>query len=99
MTMSFRYYYSCDDKDILYAHKFDYHDNVRLDDGDFSIHYLEYLAEEAAEDFFYNHDGWECKDWPRNFYFWDSNEDYIGMVSIEQEARPVFLASFVHEDE
>ena len=42
-----------------------------------------------AEDFFHNHDGWECS-WPLNFRVWKENGELIGDFKVEMEAVPEF---------
>ena len=52
---------------------------------------VEDIAAEAAEDYFRNHDGWEC-DWPLTFVIFDGGE-VIGKCEVELEHNPSFSAS------
>ena len=49
------------------------------------------IAEEAAEDHFINHDGWESS-WPVNFEIFDLENNTLGVYSVELENRPTFSA-------
>lgn len=49
-----------------------------------------YAAEEAAEDYFYNHDGWE-DGWPIQLELYIDCKS-IGMFTVDYESRPVFSA-------
>ena len=51
---------------------------------------LEYLAEEAAEDYFNNHDGWESS-WPLTFTIFQ-DEKKIGQIVVDMETVPRFHA-------
>jgi hypothetical protein len=50
----------------------------------------EYIAEECAEDFYENQDGWEAS-WPINFYlFEDGKDDYFAVVEVHLDFTPTF---------
>ncbi len=53
---------------------------------------IENIAQEAADDFFSNHDGWECR-WPKDFIIYSEDKKLLGMCEVEQEAQPFFCAS------
>jgi hypothetical protein len=57
----------------------------------FSPSAAHWLAEEAAEDFFSEHDGWECA-WPLAFRVFDGDVD-LGLWSVDMESRPHFMAT------
>lgn len=51
-----------------------------------------YIAEECAEDYYHNHDGWECE-WPQTVYLRETEEGPIVEVfSVDMEAVPQFSA-------
>jgi len=54
----------------------------------------EYIAEDAAQDYFDNHDGWEST-WPLTFIILDENLNELGQFVIEMEAVPQFWATKV----
>lgn len=60
-------------------------------DATLSDKFNAYVAETAAENYYWNHDGWD-DDWPLNFYFWDENGNYLGQWSISMESVPRFSA-------
>ena len=53
----------------------------------------DWLAEEVAEDYHANHDGWE-DDWPVTFTIWKGDE-CLGKWSVDLEAVPSFSARAV----
>ncbi len=55
---------------------------------------LEEIAQEAAEDYFHQHDGWESV-WPIDFYIYE-NDKLIGVCNVEKESQPLFTAR--HKD-
>lgn len=90
-----KYYYqpmifNYDEKDIESAIEFDsfntFHDAV---------------VEDAAEDFYDNHDGSEYADsWHGSYIgmnLWDSNKEFIGEFEVHFETQPVFTAYRVEE--
>ena len=58
--------------------------------GDLSIDDAQSLSEEAAEDFYNNHDGWEC-DWPIEFKILIGDE-LSKSIKVELDNCPVFSA-------
>lgn len=55
---------------------------------------LKYVAEEAAEDYFHEHDGWECN-WPLEFLILDITGKELGLFEVDMEAKPDFHAAKV----
>lgn len=54
------------------------------------------LAEECARDFFYEHDGWEYRDWQGNerfFFLYKEDMTFLGKYSVSMDIEPVFMAS------
>jgi hypothetical protein len=50
------------------------------------------VAEECAQDFHSNHDGWECR-WPREFELFESEDGpAVAKLLIERESVPLFTA-------
>lgn len=49
-----------------------------------------WLAEDAAEDFYNNRDGWECK-WPIRFDIYNG-EKWLGAHEVHLEMKPSFTA-------
>ena len=93
------FFYSFDMKDLDNAHEFEFKYAIKIDeDGDIDTYAMEDLAEAAADDFVDEHDGWECTDWPYEFYFWDADKNYLGKVSVECELIPRYYGNFIHED-
>ena len=58
----------------------------------------QYIAEDAAKDFFHNHDGWEST-WPLEFVILNNALQEIGRFSIDMEAVPTFWATSLKEEE
>jgi hypothetical protein len=52
---------------------------------------IDYIAEECAEDFYHNHDGWEHQ-WPKTFFIFDESENLLGTFEIHLEHQPTFRA-------
>lgn len=50
-----------------------------------------WLAEDAAEDFFHEHDGWKSK-WPLVFNIYDDGR-HLGRYSVDVENQPHFYAA------
>lgn len=80
-----KYLYSFDMKDFDNTFEF----KPKYSNIDYS---LEDLAEEMAEDYYDNHDGWEWKDWPYDIYIWDEDEKYLGASTVHMEYKPHFYA-------
>ena len=57
---------------------------------------LEWLVEDMAKDYIYNHDGWEIAgSWhgnEREFVVWDSNKNFVGKFDVLLEYEPIFHA-------
>lgn len=50
------------------------------------------MAKQRAQDFFDEHDGWECE-WPIKIYLHETEDGpEIAKVFVELEAEPVFYA-------
>jgi hypothetical protein len=58
--------------------------------------YLEYIAEDAAEHFFYTCEGWDAT-WPITFEIFKNEalgvHESIGKVEVDLEYTPAFMAS------
>lgn len=54
----------------------------------------EYLAEDCAEDYHSNHDGWEAY-WPLTITLAREDETIIGTFSVEREHKPEFFATCI----
>jgi hypothetical protein len=52
---------------------------------------LEYIAEECADDYHSNHDGWEDS-WPVTFLLWDNQGRELGTFEVYRDTEPVFRA-------
>lgn len=53
---------------------------------------LDYVAEDAAENYHSYHDGWESS-WPLTFVILDDDLNELGRFSVDREAVPQFHAS------
>lgn len=51
---------------------------------------LEAAAESYSEHFHDNCDGWECS-WPITFSIADSEDKFLGNVSVDRQSTPVFM--------
>lgn len=51
----------------------------------------EYLAQDAAEDYHSNHDGWESH-WPIDFTLFREDGTKIGEYTVDRDVEPVFFA-------
>lgn len=51
---------------------------------------LEWIAQECAEDFHNEHDGWESR-WPRNFTLLDDSGNELGTFKVDREYEPSFV--------
>lgn len=58
---------------------------------------LSYIAEDAAQDRFYDAGGDLANpmDWPRKFYIFDTDKKYLGLFSVNMEYSPDFHAERV----
>lgn len=52
--------------------------------------YLESLAQDAALDYFENHDGWESS-WPMDIELFADGKS-VGIFAVEMEQVPIFIA-------
>jgi hypothetical protein len=53
-------------------------------------------AQECAEDFHDNHDGWECNSWPYTFALREKEDGpVVGRYAVEREAVPSFCATLI----
>lgn len=57
---------------------------------------LESVAEECAEDYESNHDGWEDS-WPIELSLFDENDELMGRFRVDREYNPVFSATSIKE--
>lgn len=56
---------------------------------------LEMIANQCAEDFFNNHDGWEAP-WPLEIYLHESEDGpEVAKLFVEMEAEPVFYSKVI----
>lgn len=53
----------------------------------------EWIAQDAGEDFYNNHDGWEAE-WPLELSLYD-NGQFLGCFKVELESVPQFYSSLV----
>jgi hypothetical protein len=53
---------------------------------------LEDKAQDAANDWHYNHDGWEYSSWSIEIDLYDENEKILGKFSVDRDVEPVFSA-------
>lgn len=72
-------------------HKMDWRNKVETV---FEADDLDSVAEDCAEDYEYNCDGWESS-WPIVFHIWDEKDNYLGCRKVEKEYSPSFSASEV----
>lgn len=79
------YHYSFDTNDFSYSFTF----QQKYPNIDYS---LEDLAEEMADDYYHNHDGWECKNWPYDICIWDEDGKYLGVSTVHMDYQPLFYA-------
>jgi hypothetical protein len=70
----------------------------KVDDPDFDrkafefqtpSEYLRHVAQDAANDYYQKHDGWEAI-WPCGFYIFDTEGNLLGVFTVEREYDPVF---------
>lgn len=53
---------------------------------------MEMMANQCAEDYFHNHDGWESP-WPRDLFLYETEYGpSIAKLFVEMEAEPVFYS-------
>lgn len=75
----------------FYEYSVEPHDERYAFESKFTPDSKHWLAEDAAEDFFHNHDGWECK-WPMVFNVYDDDK-HLGRYSVDVEHQPHFSAT------
>ena len=90
--------------ELLYYTVEDFNDGIEdafAMKGDFYLEdkwELEMAAQDCAQNFWTNHDGWECS-WPLNFTIYTPDGKILGTFEIEQEYDPVFSARSIEESE
>ena len=52
---------------------------------------LAWIAEECADDYHTDHDGWESS-WPITFVIWGEQGQELGSCEVERDTEPVFRA-------
>lgn len=57
----------------------------------YSTEQLAMVAEDAAKDFYYRHDGWEAE-WPCEISVFDLSGNLLGTFIVEQECVPQYNA-------
>jgi hypothetical protein len=85
--------YNVDENDLKYAHDLDMPFILIGDICDFEV---EQMAQEAAEDYYWNHDGRERR-WPIDFYIYDKEGLLLGVCNVDIEQAPCFSASIKDE--
>ena len=71
-------------------------DNYRLETKtNYDIHKRpKRVAEDAAEDYHDNHDGWESSSWPVEITLYETQDGpALGVFEVDREAQPVFMAT------
>lgn len=89
------YTYSVGDHDE--GSRFDFPKRTSRDGGPISLvmwhaHDIRGLAEDLAEDYFSEHDGWENANGPWDMRIWSPTGELMGAVEIEIEPVPSFTA-------
>jgi hypothetical protein len=70
--------------------------NAEFDDAyecetDHDTEFDDWMAEDCADDYHSNHDGWESR-WPITFRIWMESGEVLGDYHVEREYEPVFRA-------
>lgn len=79
----FKYYVDGDDFENAYEISLAFqYDDDEADD----------VAEECAEDYHGNHDGWEHS-WPADFYIYSMEGKLLGVFEVDRQSTPVFYAT------
>ena len=95
------YYYipdiwDSDDLDIEDAIKFKSNRDIDAVSGGYDELELKWLVEEMANDYVYNHNGWEiCHSWNgdyREFAVWDEKKNFIDTFEVMLEYEPTYQA-------
>lgn len=90
MSVTRTYHYTVDERGMSFPDDvFKFKSEFRPDDP-------EWIAEDAAEDFHSNHDGWESS-WPVTIEI-SYEGKILGRFSVDMEARPHFTASVAKEE-
>lgn len=58
--------------------------------------FADWIAEDAANDYHSEHDGWESH-WPLTFRIWDDQGKLLGDYNVDRDYDPVFHASEVRK--
>lgn len=54
------------------------------------------VAQECADDYHHNHDGWECQSWPYTFALRESEDGpIVARFTVDREAVPSFTATLI----
>lgn len=100
-----KYFYYCEYNDTrlkpnaeLAYFDFDSEYKLRYIDDKLSGWNQQWLAEEIAEDFYQNHDGWEYTDWIKGndgmvFFIFDEDKKFLFPQVVYLEFEPSFSAS------
>ena len=87
-----KYHYAVDEetkKDLsLGDYNYTYEIESCWDEGD----EVEYVAQDAAEEYHNDHDGWESS-WPCDFTIWNESGKNLGTFTVEREFDPTFSAN------
>ena len=51
-----------------------------------------WIVEQAAENYFSDHDGWDCH-WPLTFELLDDDQHVIYRAEVQLESQPLFIVS------
>lgn len=84
-----KFKYQVGEDSLRFAHEFEYSNFIYC--SEIADYEIEDIAQQAADDFFSNHDGWEYK-WPQDFYIYFKDK-LIGVCEVIQEVEPVFYAT------
>lgn len=84
----YKYYYCVDELEEKIEDMFSFSSDLSIK---CSSCFEQDVAEDAAEDYYYNCDGWEDT-WPLTFFIFDENGKDVGVFDIEKECSPIFCA-------
>lgn len=51
-----------------------------------------WIVEQAADNYFSDHDGWDCR-WPLTFELLDDDQQVIYRAEVQLESQPLFIVS------
>lgn len=94
------YHYYCNSWEQLeptgdeHLFEFEYRKVDAIDEWEFEM-----LVEAMADDYLYNHDGWEHRSWPSSameFWLYDENKALIAKYMVSLEYEPTFSARRVN---